>query len=111
MRYRQNETLFLKYLGSSPVLRIIDYFLDNPLSDFSKNEIVRNLEMGRVTFFRYWAELEKSGAVKETRKIGRATLYKLDREKEIVKHLAKLEWLLQETRWKRLLHNTRNPFR
>lgn len=94
MRYSRNETLLLKYLGPSPVLRIIDYFLDNPLSDFSKNEIVRNLEMGRVTFFKYWAELEKSGAVKETRKIGRATLYKLDREKEIVKHLVKLDMTL-----------------
>lgn len=94
MRYSQNETLLLKYLGPSPVLRIIDYFLDNPLSDFSKNEIVRNLEMGRVTFFKYWAELEKSGAVKVTRKIGRATLYRLDREKEIVKHLVKLDMAL-----------------
>ncbi len=94
MRYRQSETLLLKYLGPSPVLRIIDYFLDNPLSDFSKNEIVRNLEMGRVTFFKYWAELEKSGAVRETRKIGRATLYKLDRENEVVKHLVKLDMAL-----------------
>lgn len=94
MRYKQNETLLLKYLGPTPILRIIDYFLDNPLSDFAKNEIVKNLEMGRVTFFKYWSELEKSGAVKETRKIGRATLYKLDRENEIVKHLIKLDMSL-----------------
>jgi len=94
MRYKQKETLLLKYLGPSPVLRIIDYFLDNPLSDFSKNEIVKNLEMGRVTFFKYWTELERSGAVKETRKIGRATLYKIDRENDVVKHLVKLDMAL-----------------
>lgn len=94
MKYSQNETLLLKYLGPSPVLRIIDYFLDNPLSDFSKNEIVNSLQMSRVTFFKYWAELEKSGAVKITRKIGRATLYKLDRENDVVKHLIKLDMSL-----------------
>lgn len=94
MPYKQNETLLLQYLGPSPVLRIIDFFLDNPLSDYSKNEIVKRMEMGRVTFFKYWAELEKSGAVKVTRKIGRATLYKLDRQNEIVKHLIKLDMAL-----------------
>jgi hypothetical protein len=94
MLYKQNETLLLKYLGPSPILRIIDFFLDNPLFDYSKNDIVKNLEMGRVTFFKYWIELEKSGAVKMTRRVGRATMYKLDRENEVVKHLIKLDMAL-----------------
>ena len=92
--YRSNETLLLKYLGASPILRIVDFFLDNPLSDYSKNEIVKNLEMGRVTFFKYWRELEKSGALTVSRKIGRATLYKLDRENEVVKQLIRLDMAL-----------------
>ncbi len=49
MKYKTSETLLLKYLGSSPTLRIVDFLLDNPFSDYSKNEIVKNLEM--------WAEL------------------------------------------------------
>ena len=68
MSYKSDETLLLKYLGASPTLRIVDFFLDNPLSDYSKNEIVNNLAMSRVTFFKYWKELEKSGAVKPTRR-------------------------------------------
>lgn len=94
MPYKRNETLLLQYLGPSPVLRMIDFFLDNPLSDYSKNEIAKRLEMSRVTFFKYWAELEKSGAVKITRKIGRATLYKLNDKNEIIKHLVKLDMAL-----------------
>lgn len=109
MRYKQNETLLLKYLGPTPVLRILDYFLDNPLSDFSKNEIVKNLEMGRVTFFKYWGELEKSGAVKVTRKIGRATLYKIDRENEIVKYLIKLDMSLARRAMKTASVEYRKP--
>ncbi len=84
----------LKYLGSGPILRIIDFFLDNPLSDYSKNEIVQNLAMSRVTFFKYWTVLEKSGAVKVTRHVGRATMYRLDRDNEVVKQLIKLDMAL-----------------
>lgn len=89
--YKADETLLLKYLGDSPTLRIIDFFLDNPLSDYSKNEVAKNLAMSRATFFKYWKELEKSGALTTTRKIGRATMYKLDRDNEIVEQLIKLD--------------------
>lgn len=92
--YKRNETLLLKYLGGSPMLRIIDFFLDNPLSDYSKNEIVRNISMGRVTFFKYWRELEKSGAVKITRHVGRATMYQLDKQNEAVRQLVRLDMAL-----------------
>jgi hypothetical protein len=92
--HRSNETLLLKYLGASPTLKIIDFFLDNPLSDYSKNEIVRDLEMSRLTFFKFWKELEESGAVRPTRKIGRATMFRLDRENEVVKQLVKLDMTL-----------------
>lgn len=94
MAYKADVTLLLRYLGASPVLRIIDFFLDNPLSDYSKKEIVKNLAMSRVTFFKYWRELEKSGAVKSTRRVGRPTRYQLDRENEVVKQLVKLDMTL-----------------
>lgn len=94
MTYKPNETLLLKYLGASPILRIIDFFLDNPLTGYSKNEIEKNLEMGRVTFFKYWRELEKSGTVKITRQVGWATMYRLDRDDEIVKQLIKPDMTL-----------------
>jgi hypothetical protein len=89
--YISNETLLLKYLGDSPTLRIIDFFLDNPLSDYSKSEVAKNLAMSRATFFKYWKELETSDALVVTRKIGRATMYKLDRENDIVKQLIRLD--------------------
>ncbi len=88
---KADETLLLKYLGNSPTLRIIDFFLDNPLSDYSKNEVAKTLAMSRATFFKYWQELEQSGSLIVTRKIGRATLYKLDRANDIVKQLISLD--------------------
>lgn len=91
MAYEPDETLLLKYLGNSPTLRIIDFFLDNPLSDYSKNEAAANLSMSRATFFKYWKQLENSAALTATRKIGKATLYKLDKTNDIVKQLINLD--------------------
>jgi len=109
MTYKPNETLLLKYLGANPILRIIDFFLDNPLSDYSKNEIIENLGMGRVTFFKYWRELEKSGAVKVTRHVGRATMYQLNRENEIVKHLIELDMALARKTMEKAVEEYQKP--
>jgi len=85
------ETLLARCLGNSPALRIIDFFLDNRLFDYTKNEIIENLRMGRVTFFKYWKELEEFGVVKTTRKIGKSKLYKLNEKNEIVQKLMLLD--------------------
>jgi biotin operon repressor len=109
MSYRPNETLLLRYIGASPILRLVDFFLDNPLSDYSKNEIAKNLAMSRVTFFKYWKELEKSGALIISRKIGKATLYKLDRQNEVVKQLIKLDMALTRRSMKRAVEEYQKP--
>jgi predicted transcriptional regulator len=109
-KYKLEETLLLQYLGSSPTLRMVDFFLDNPLSDYSKNEVARNLAMSRATFFKYWKVLEKSGAVRTTRQIGRATLYELDRQNDIVKQLMKLDaTFARKTMEKAIGGNQRKP--
>lgn len=109
MSYKRNETLLLQYLGTSPILRIIDFFLDNPLSDYSKNELVKNLGMGRVTFFKYWKELEKSGAVKVTRSVGGTTMYQLARQNEVVKQLVRLDMALARGRMDKSVKEYEKP--
>jgi len=109
MSYKPNETLLLRYLGASPILRIVDFFLDNPLSDYSKNEIAKNLAMSRVTFFKYWKELERTGALIISRKIGRATLYKLDRENEVVRQLIKLDMAIARRSMREAVEEYQRP--
>jgi len=85
------ETLLIRLLGNGPTLRIIDFLLDNRLFDYTKNEILGNLEMGRATSFKYWKELERLGIVKVTRKIGKANLYRLNEEDGIVQKIIELD--------------------
>ena len=107
MSYRPDQTLLLRYLGASPILRIGDFFLDNPLSDYSKNEVAKDLAMSRVTFLKYWKEFEKSGALKVSRKRGRATLYELDRKNEVVKQFIKLDMALARKSMERAVEESR----
>ena len=82
---------------------------DNPLSDYSKNEIARNLAMSRATFFKYWKELERSRAVRSTREIGRATMYKLDVANDVVKQLIKLDMTIARKKMVRATEEYRRP--
>jgi len=88
---KEYESILIKTLGDSPKLRIIDFFLDNPLFDFTKKEVVEALGMSKQTFYKYFPDLEKYGIVKVSRKIGRAKLYKINLEHPLVEMLREYE--------------------
>ncbi len=88
---REYDSILIKTLGDSPKLRIIDFFLDNPLFDFTKKEVIEALGMSKQTFYKYFQDIEKYGIVKVSRKIGRAKLYKLNLEHPLVEMLSKYE--------------------
>lgn len=84
---KDRHSVILKLFGKSPETRIIDLFLDNPLFEFTRNEIIESLGMAKVTLFRILPGLEDAGLIGETRKIGKASLYRLNGESPIVKGL------------------------
>lgn len=92
----QEESLLIKLLGNSPKIRIIDFFLDNKLFDFSKKDIIEELGMSKTTFYKVWDEIEKFGIVKVSRKFGKAKLYRLNKDSQIVKEFMNLERMLIE---------------
>ncbi|MCP8314135.1 MAG: winged helix-turn-helix transcriptional regulator [archaeon] len=88
VRYKDmGDSLLLKAFGYSPKLRILDIFLTNPYFDFSKEELVKELGMSKQTLYKNFKDLEELEVVKISRKIGRATLYKINKENPLVKKL------------------------
>ncbi|RJS75583.1 ArsR family transcriptional regulator [Methanophagales archaeon] len=81
------QSLLIKALGYSPKLRIIDIFLTNPFFDFSKEELARELGMSKQTLYKNFYDLEELGIVMISRKIGRATLYKINKHHPLIKSL------------------------
>jgi hypothetical protein len=68
---KEFESLLLKTLGRSPKLRMIDFFMENPLSRFTKREARQGLGMDKQKFYEHLEDLEKLRVVKFSRR-GRA---------------------------------------
>ncbi len=87
-----DETLFLKACGiKSPVLRILDFLMDNKAYDYSKTDIAKGARISRTTLSSAWENLEKNGLVKETREVGRAKMYKLNLDSPVVRKFIELD--------------------
>lgn len=87
----EDQSLLMKILGRSPKMKILDYLLDFPTNDFTKKEIIETLGMSKQTFYKYFDDLEEVGIVKVNRTIGKAKLYKVNRENTIVEDLTNME--------------------
>lgn len=88
VRYKDTgDSLLLKAFGYSPKLRIIDIFLTNQYFDFDKEELARELGMSKQTVYKNFKDLVDMGIVKVSRKIGRATMYTIDRGHPMVRML------------------------
>jgi DNA-binding transcriptional ArsR family regulator len=87
-----DETSFLKAFGiKSPVLRILDFLMDNKAYDYSKTDIAKGAGISRTTLSSAWENLEKNGLVKETREVGRAKMYKLNLDSPVVRKFIELD--------------------
>jgi DNA-binding transcriptional ArsR family regulator len=87
----EHESILLKLMGRTPELRLIDFFMDNPLNDYTRTEIREALSMTKRTLSEKLPTLEDLGLVRVTRKIGKAKLYQIDLENPTVKSLAEIE--------------------
>jgi AraC-like DNA-binding protein len=89
--YTRHQSLLLRTLGDSPKLRIIDFFLDNRLFDFTKKEVLEALGMSKQTFYKHFPDIETYSIVVVSRRIGRAKLYRINPENPLVKMLRECE--------------------
>lgn len=87
----EEKSSFRLVFGNAPIVKVIDFFLDNREFDYSLTEISKNADIGWSTLHGFWKDLAKLGIVKKTRRIGRAELYKLNADNPLVKKLIDLD--------------------
>lgn len=85
------KSLFIEFMGDSPTIRILDYLLTERDLDFSITDIARNAKIGRATLYRIWDDLLKNAIIIPTRTIGKAKLFKLNKESIKVKKLIEID--------------------
>lgn len=109
------ENIFLEYFGSSPFARILDFLIAGKDFDYPLTEIAQGAGVGWTAFSKVWKVFVSKKIVKHTRNIGRARLYKLDTENQLVKKMVKMHWeiiraetdkLFEEEGWKKPIEVT-----
>lgn len=91
------ESLFIRELGiKSPMLKVLDFLMDNESFDYSKTDIAEGTELSRATLFKAWPKLEALDLITATRTVGQAKMYKLNKQNPIVKKLMELDDAISE---------------
>ena len=88
------QSLFIEFMGDSPVVRVLDYLLTERNLDFSITDIAKNAGIGRATLYRIWDTLIKNEMLMPTRIIGKAKLYKLNESNPKIKKLIEIDDML-----------------
>ena len=86
----KDVSVLVEYFGEHPIVKIIDFLIENKLFDYSKKQIMEEAVMSKATLFKYFAKLEEAGIVKVSRKFGKTKLYKISTESPIVKRVIDL---------------------
>ncbi|MBI4141289.1 hypothetical protein HY484_00010 [Candidatus Woesearchaeota archaeon] len=92
----REKSSFLLVFGESPVIKVIDYLLDNQELDYSLTDIAKGADVGWSTLHQFWKDFVKLNIVKRTRRIGRAELYKLNRNNPLVEKLIDLDLFISK---------------
>jgi len=85
------KTLFVKYLGDSPYIRVLDYFIANDIYDCSIQDVAEATELSRNTARKTIQEMLELKIIKPTRNVGRAKMFQINKANEYVEHLMKLD--------------------
>ena len=87
----EEKSSFRVVFGDSPIVKVIDFFLDNREFDYSLTDIAKNADIGWSTLHGFWSDIVNLGIVTKTRRIGRAQLHKLNMNSPLVKKLIDLD--------------------
>ncbi|MFH1505933.1 MAG: hypothetical protein ABIE94_02995 [archaeon] len=101
----EQKTSFRLVFGDSAINKVIDFFLDNREFDYSLTDIAKNSDIGWSTLHGFWNDIVNLGIVIETRRIGRAKLYKLNSKSALVKKLIDLDAAISKRMLEQELEN------
>ncbi len=93
----KEESIFLDYVGDSPRMRVLQYLIEGREFDYTLTDMLNaGVSWGTLnTLIPKFLELK---IIAKTRKIGRATLYKINKENVLAKQLIGLyEKLIMES--------------
>lgn len=90
MFYGTKNSVFVETFGETPVIKVLDFFLTFDSFDYSKSQVSEETDVSRITLDKMWKVLVDQKIIVKTRSIGRADMYKLNKENAKVEILQEL---------------------
>ncbi len=87
----ETKSVFIDFMGDSPTIRVLDYLLTERDLDFSISDMARNAGIGRTTLYRIWGGLINNKIIVPTRTVGKAKLYKLNKDSLKIQKLIEID--------------------
>ena len=85
----KEESIFLDYVGDSPRMRVLQYLIEGRGLDYTLTDML-NARVSWGTLNTLIPKLLELKIIIKTRKIGRATLYKINKDNVLAKQLIEL---------------------
>ena len=90
--------MLVQTFGATPQIKVMEFFLINDWTDFSKSHVARETEVSRTTLDPILEELVGDGIITKTRSVGRAEMYQLDKANPSAKIMQELIMTLASMR-------------
>ena len=94
MENEEEQSVFVEYFGSSPYIKVLDFLIQGQDFDYGMTEVARGARVGWSAFTKVWGALLERKIIIQTRAIGNAKLFTLNRKNPIVKKIIQFDWEL-----------------
>jgi DNA-binding transcriptional ArsR family regulator len=87
----EQKSLFIEFFGDYPIIRVLDFLIENEIFDYSKKDIAKYSEVSWNTLEKFFEKLLERGIIVRTRKVGKSQMYKINLENPIVQKLMEID--------------------
>ena len=93
---KEMDTMLTKIFGKCSQVKLIDFLVAHPWSEFSKSELAEGAQIARPTVYKLLDILIDENLLMKTKKVGNIQLYQTNRDSKIIKHISSLQGLLAD---------------
>lgn len=88
--------MLTQIFGECPQVKLIDFLVAHPWSEFSKTELADGAQIARPTVYKLLSKLLEEKLLIKTKKVGNIQLYQTNRESQVIKYISSLQGLLAD---------------
>jgi len=88
--------MLTKIFGDCTQVKLIDFLVAHPWSEFSKTELADGAQIARPTVYKLLDTLLDENLIIKTKKVGNIQLYQTNRKLPVIKHISSLQGLLAD---------------